>query len=241
LSTPPGDFAALAGRIHEYSGVGAGGLTVLVLMMVLPTNTPDWVRGLAWAAMATVGIDIALSLLQVRVALGPGLAIGHAALAPVVVSFLAALAVFTTLDWSLTRPETADFSKVPKLPLAAKLTPLAVLLQIVLGAAYRHRQLDVMWHMGGALLAALFLLVAPVILLQKFGEHPSLRPAAIAALSAALLQITLGIAAFVMRLLDFDTSTAFIALSAAHVVVGSVVLAASLVLAIMVTICVERE
>jgi len=116
-------------------------------------------------------------------------------------------------------------------------TPFLVIVQISLGAAYRHKVLGVMPHMAGAMLVVLPLLVVSVLLLQNFPAHPTLRPVAIAAMSVVLLQASLGIAAFVMRLMDFDTSKGFLFLAATHVCVGALTLAASVVLALEVRRC----
>jgi len=76
-----------------------------------------------------------------------------------------------------------------------------------------------------------------VLLLQSFPTHPTLKPIAIAAMSVLLLQVSLGIAVFVMRLMDFDTSNGFVFLAAAHVCAGALTLAASIVLAFEVRRC----
>jgi heme A synthase len=227
---------ALPGRIHEYLALLVSVLAVVLLLQLLPTNTADWLRGMAWGGVAVVAAEGALALLQVITPLPMWQSLTHAILAPLTVAFLTALACFTLPEWQMD-PEPVNLSPWPIVPVAAKVAPLLVLLQIAMGAAYRHKAWSVMPHMAGAMLVAAVLLVVPVMLLQQFPKHPSLRPVAIAAMSAALLQITLGITAFVMRLLDFDTSTAFIAVAASHVCVGAITLAASLVLAIEVARC----
>lgn len=233
--------AALPGRIHEYLALLVSVLAVVLLLQLLPTNTTDWLRGMAWAAVAVVAAEGALALLQVKTPLPVWQSLAHAILAPLTVAFLAAVACFTIPEWQMAPAEPVNLSEWPIVPAAAKAAPVLVLLQIAMGAAYRHKEWSVMPHMAGALLVAAVLLVVPVMLLQQFPQHPSLRPVAIAAMSAALLQITLGIAAFVMRLLDFDTSTTFIAIAASHVCVGALTLAASLVLAIEVARCTPEE
>ncbi len=235
-ATPHADTVAMAARIHAYAAAGAGAMAVLVLLSLLPTNTPNWVRALAWSAVGVLAAEAALSRFHTRDALSPALALAHAAVAPVVLAILVALAVFTMLDWSLIQPDPVDLTGSPSLALVAKLAPGLVLLQILLGVGYRHKEWGVMPHMAGAAIVAIALLVIPVLILQRFGEHASLKATATAAMSVALTQITLGIAAFLMRLLDFDTSGAFVAVAAAHVSVGALTLAASLVLAIEVSL-----
>jgi heme A synthase len=225
------DPSPQVGRIHQDAALVVGALTAGLLVWLLPSNTRGWVRGLAWSAVGVFAVDAALSMLQVKTPLPVLQAIAHATLAPVLVALLVALACFTVPEWQ-GQPEQIDTSAYSWLPTFAKAAPVLVLLQIAMGAGYRHKELGVMPHMAGAMFVAAAMLVIPVILLQQFPTHPSLRPMAIGAMSIALLQVTLGIGAFVMRLLDFDTSTAFITLTAAHLCIGALTLSASLVLAI---------
>jgi heme A synthase len=234
--TLPAATVASAGRIHEDAALLAGGMTLLLAIWLQPTNTRSWLRLIAWGAVGVVAVDAALSELQVRAALPAWQSIAHAWLAPLLVACLAAVACFTTPEWQA-EPDAVDLKEWPFIPAAAKAAPVIVLLQILMGAAYRHKEWGVMPHMAGAMLVAAALLVIPVMLLQQYPNHPSLKPISIAAMSIALVQVTLGIAALVMRLLDFDADTGFIALSAAHVCVGALTLAASLVLAIEITRC----
>ena len=236
FAATPAVASAQLGRVHQDAALAVGALTVVLLVWLMPTNTRGWVRALAWGAVGVFAVEAALSMLQVRTPLPAIQAIAHATLAPVLVALLAALACFTVPEWQV-NPEQIDTSAWSWLPGAATAAPALVLLQIAMGAGYRHKELGVMLHMAGAMVVALAMLVIPVILLQQFPKHPSLRPMAIAAMSIALLQITLGIGAFIMRLLDFDTSTAFIALAAAHVCIGALTLSASLVLAIEIGRC----
>jgi heme A synthase len=238
--TPVPAFTAQMGRAHQDLALLIGVLTVSLLVWLLPTNTRDWVRGVAWAAVGVFVADAALSMVQVKAPLPVLQSIAHAWLAPVLVALLAALAAFTKPEW-MDQPASIDCSAQPFLPLVAKAAPLLVLIQIALGAGYRHKELSIMPHMAGAMLVALAMLVVPVMLHQQFPQHNSLRPMAIAAMSIALVQVTLGIGAFVMRLLDFDTTTAFLVLAALHICTGALTLAASFVLAIEVGRCVPGE
>jgi hypothetical protein len=95
----------------------------------------------------------------------------------------------------------------------------------------------VMPHMAGAMVATLLVLALSVQLVQNFPSHPTLRPIAIASMSVLLIQVTLGIAAFVMRLLDFDTNAGFMLIAAAHICSGALTLAASVVMCLEVRRC----
>jgi hypothetical protein len=225
------------GRIHLELAAATGVATVLMLIWLLPANIPAWVRAMGWVA---VGLFAADSTIMAWTPFPPGgvpLTILHAIVAPLFLSSVIVIAFYTPQDW-INGPTIIDTTTAwPSLPLAARLTPLLVILQISLGAAYRHKIFGVMPHMAGAMLVVLALLVVSVLLLQSFPTHPTLRPVAIAAMSVVLLQVSLGITAFVMRLMDFDTGNGFVFLAAAHVCVGALTLAASIVLALEVRRC----
>lgn len=146
----------------------------------------------------------------------------HACLAPVFFSACVAIATGS--------PSQAAGRSTLRLIIRA--SPALVLLQIVLGAAYRHKAIGVMPHMAGAMLVAGLLLVLCTIVLQRFPQSPPLRTTAGTLLGIVLLQVSLGIAVFVMRLLDVETAPAFLPLAVAHVTAGSLTLAATTALAI---------
>ena len=77
----------------------------------------------------------------------------------------------------------------------------------------------------------LLALVLCATVLQRIPQKVPLRTAAMAVLSFVLTQVTLGIAAFVMRLLDADGTPFFNAVASLHFATGSLVLASTAVLA----------
>jgi hypothetical protein len=231
----------VSGRYHIYLAIATGAMTVMLLVGLTPANVPTWVRATGWVSVSLFAIDSAIMAWTPVPPVGAEQAIPHAIVAPLVFASVVVSAFYMFQDW-INGPEIADISALPSLPLIALLTPFAVILQIALGALYRHKIFSVMPHMAGAMVATLLLLVLTVQLLQNFPAHPTLRPVAIASMSVLLLQVTLGIAAFVMRLLDFDTNTGFVFLTAAHVCVGALTLAASVVMCLEVRrCCVIRE
>lgn len=89
-------------------------------------------------------------------------------------------------------------------------------------------------HMAGAMIVSMVTLVVAIVVLQQYPTHRSLRPAAISLLSIVPAQVTLGVTAFTMELLDATNSLVVVLVTSAHVVVGALTLAASMVLAIQV-------
>jgi hypothetical protein len=113
-------------------------------------------------------------------------------------------------------------------------TPPVVLLQIVLGAAYRHDMTSVMPHIAVAMGVAFLALIVCSVVLQNFPEPKSMRLAAGALIAIVLTQVCLGIGAFVMLLLGAASTAAFVLVTVAHVMVGASTLAASVVMAMQV-------
>lgn len=239
LADMPGYAGLVSGRYHLYLALAAGAMVILLLIAVTPANVPGWVRATGWVSVGLFGIDSAIMAFTTVPPVAAALAVPHAILAPLCLATVVMSAFYLPQDW-INGPDTVDLTPAPWVSTIALLTPLAVIAQVGLGALYRHKVYSVLPHMAGALVATLLVLVLSVQLLQSFPGHSTLAPVAIASMSVLLLQVTLGIAAFVMRLLDFDTTTGFLFIAAAHICVGALTLAASVVLCIEVRRCSVR-
>ena len=83
-------------------------------------------------------------------------------------------------------------------------------------------------------MATILVLIVCLIVTQDFADNRSLHSAAVVLLSIILTQITLGIVTFTMKLLNFDDTIPFLFSSMLHVMVGSLTLAASVVMGMQV-------
>lgn len=162
----------------------------------------------------------------------------HASLAPLAFSIFVAIALVTSSGWSEV-PNPVEDPDAPRLRLFAICTVPLILLQIMLGAAYRHKLTGVLPHIGGAMIVSLAILVLAMLILQRHPEHRKLRAAATWLISLLLSQVILGFTVIVMPQLKVSP-TAVVAATASHVVVGSLTLAASVVLAMQVQRNVRR-
>jgi heme A synthase len=104
------------------------------------------------------------------------------------------------------------------------------LLQILLGAAYRHGLMGVLLHILNALIVAIVVLVTCVLVIRQFPLHPSLRPAALALGIVTGVQVVLGFATYILIVIDSGTVTALLILSVGHVATGALTSAASVLL-----------
>jgi hypothetical protein len=172
---------------------------------------------------------------------GTRLAALHAVFGHIVFACIAAAALFAFMG----APDSVNFrqrklvvkSAFPLRGLALWLPPL-IATQVAMGAAYRHGQWGILPHLAGAMLVAFLLLAESVVLLQNTAEHILLRRAARLSLATVIAQVSLGVSDYLVRLLDFQDTTAWLLLSVAHVTVGSLTFAASIYLAVSVRYCV---
>jgi heme A synthase len=174
---------------------------------------------------------IALGIVIVESLLG-SIPIVHALLSPILFSLVVSIAVFTSKDWQ-SAPSLVE-SQWSGLPTLGISVPILVVLQIGLGAAFRHNAMGVLWHILDAMIVLLVILCAGVFVLRQHPEHPSLRPAALAVVIITGVQVLLGFSVFIVLLVSSQNNIGLIVTGILHVANGSLTLAASVVLAMQI-------
>ena len=205
----PVETVAHLRQIHE---VLAGVVAVLALGLAIAASAgkdQPSVQSAAWLAAGLVLADAGLT------------GILHAVLAPFVFSSVVAVAVLTS------KRSQEPPRQVPGL---AVWVPMVLVLQIILGAGFRHDILGVIWHILNAMVVMVLILVLGVRVLRKYPGHPTLRPAALSLLIVTGVQVLLGFAVYVTLILVSENNLALTVTSAVHVLTGSLTLAASVVL-----------
>jgi heme A synthase len=162
--------------------------------------------------------------------LSPVTDILHALMGQISFASAALVAIFTSERWQR-GPNFFQDSWRPPLRKLAFYLPAIVILQIILGAAFRYRAASVLWHILNAMIVLLSILVVCIFLVRQFPEHPSLRPTAIALGGIAGVQVFLGFTTFMLLLLFPESSPAVIIVSVVHVATGALTLAATVSLA----------
>jgi heme A synthase len=205
----------VSGAIVTSTGHGAAAHTALGVIFagVLLAVAIRQRSRVAWTALALVALDAGIGF--------PGFALLHAVLAQLIFAV-------TVAGAHQNRSCPPEASSIRRFALAV---PPLVLLQTGLGGAYRHKAIGVLPHMAGAMVVVLLTMLVCVVILQRFPLPGPLRSSAIALISVILIQISLGIAAFLMRLLDADQSPVFAWVAVAHVTTGALTLGASVILA----------
>lgn len=215
------------GQTHAWLGAA-----VTVLMAGLPIwlsrfKELAWLRRLAWAALVAnivqdlVAFESAPLPVPVRIA--------HSLLGQLFFLATVAIAVFTSRSWNQAPRPVQDGSRARFL---ATTTAALVLLQVTLGAAFRHGVTGVLPHILGALVVAVFLGPAMAAILRT--ETPDVRSAAITLIMLTTVQLLLGFAVLTMQSFDDIDPLVVIIAATAHVTIGAFTLAAAVITAILI-------
>jgi len=231
LATPsPAALAAASGLFspkgHQHAAELVGALTVILAIWAFVTEKQASVRRLAWIPLVIVLAEIGLGHAAGKAA--PTVGLLHAFLAPILLASVVALTFAISPIWR-SEPVMIQDRGWPPLRGLAKTALVFVVLQVALGASFRHGAVGVLYHVVGALLLVLTLL-AFVVCLTTLANHPLLGPAAISLLVLTFVQVFLGLTVLVMS----DQTLAKLAgllVGTAHVTLASLILAVTVLVA----------
>jgi heme A synthase len=222
---------------HRFAGWVVGALTIVVAVSLWVKARQSPVRWLGWLALFMVGVQGLLGIFRVQLnaLVGPNLALVHGCFAQLALGSLVGVAVVTSPAWWRQPPEG---TVRPDLRRLALLVCVLVYAQIVFGAFVRHFH-DPLAQRAHAVFA--FVVTAGVVLLVRAawaGRGGPRRAAGILA-GLVLLQIMLGVEAWMGRFgsgIPVELQGANPALDyvrSAHFVVGSIVFAAAITVALL--------
>jgi heme A synthase len=215
------------GECHLWLSAGVAMLSIAAVLCMRSAGAGLWVRRLGWMVLAVVAVEAALGFLPLPQP--PAVRIAHAFLAQLFFPLTVAIAALSSTGW---KPHPAPMEAAGPLLLCARITPIVVLAQVALGTLFRHGALGIGPHLIGAFLVALFMLAMalPVI----YGpEYRGLQLAAKMFLTAASVQVFLGLALFSMQSMDVDPA-AMIVVTMVHAGVAGLTLAATIMLAVLI-------
>ncbi len=229
----------VGGIRFEYSHrVVAGIVSLLTLALAIWITKVDkrsLAKKLGWAA---VGLVIAQALLGgLRVLEGdPAVsATAHATLAQIFFLTIVGITVYLSPWWQRNSPRLEDRGS-PHAATLALATTAVILVQILLGAAYRHGATDIIPHLIGAAVVTVMVVWTGRIVKKRFKGNGSLRTGVALLHTFFGIQILLGFAAWwaMTRLVDIVQPTdMFVTLTVAHVLGGALLLASSTLLMLM--------
>ena len=135
---------------HRFIAGMVGIATFALAVWAWLTERRAWVRRLALIAFAGVVLQAVIGGVRVHFpAYKPLIAVPHALIAQSFFGVIVSLAVFTSKSWWQQREIKPDAGGLPLRTLTA-LSVAAVLMQLVLGAAFRHGASGIIPHAAGA-------------------------------------------------------------------------------------------
>jgi cytochrome c oxidase assembly protein subunit 15 len=225
---------------HRMIATTVGVLTIALAIYIRVKEKRMWIWRLGLFALMAVVAQGILGGLTVKMMLPLPVSTAHATLAQLFFCTTVSLAVFTSRSWTEASvlPEEKGTLPLRYLCTAALVT---IFLQLVLGATLRHsakwdQQLPielVLAHIGGALAVTIALGVTSFNVLRRHkGETFLTRPATIALL-LLVVQLFLGVTAYLTRLgspNDPQPLHPMIGVTVAHVACGALVFATTIIL-----------
>jgi cytochrome c oxidase assembly protein subunit 15 len=226
---------------HRLVAATVGLLTCVLLGYILRVEKRSWVRKLGFCAVFAVVAQGLLGGLTVKLMLPLVVSAAHATLAQLFFCTTVSLAVFTSRSWIEAGALPAEERQILPLRYLCTAALVTIFLQLIIGATLRHsatwdRPLPVdlvLTHVGGAFAVTLALGIAATTTLRRHkGQTFLTRPATIA-LVLLVVQLFLGLEAFMTRVAspnDPQPLNPMIGITVAHVACGALVFATTIVL-----------
>ncbi|HEV2287520.1 MAG TPA: COX15/CtaA family protein [Candidatus Acidoferrales bacterium] len=217
---------------HRLAAATVAILTSILAVFIWLRESRHWVRILGVAAFLLVVAQALLGRFTVKTFLDPPVSAAHATLAELFFIVTVSLAVFTGKWWVSDVPQLHD-EESPRLFALALATSCAILVQIVLGAAFRHNAFGIIPHLIGAVVVTGMVFWTVLAAATRFRKVRDLRAAARYLEILLGLQILLGGAAYWAVLAARDAvqpTPLYVIITVAHVAVGALTFAASVFL-----------
>ena len=217
-------------RMHRHLGEAVGCLALVTVAWLLLSDSQRWLKTVGLLALLLFGAQAWLGVVTTRT---PEVGVAHAILSHLCFALLTLLALGASPAWYRDAALLEDRGW-PSLRSLAWVTPPAVLLQIALGAAYRHNLLSAMPHIAWAFAVILLILMLATFSISALPadaaeprQHQGLRRGAIALMILVFVQLILGVGAFLARLNlagGLASEELLSALRATHLGLGALVL-----------------
>jgi cytochrome c oxidase assembly protein subunit 15 len=218
---------------HRMIASFVGILTIILALWLWRAEERGWVKKLGWAALAAVVAQGLLGGLTVIFLLPTAVSVGHACLAQLFFSTTVVLALVTSPGWRRGFPEPRADAGSPSLRTLCAAANAAIFTQLLMGAALRHKGFGIIPHLVGAALVAVLVVWVLARVVSSFAGEARLLSRALTLNVLVMLQLVLGSASYWIRQLTADypqPMLPMVALTVAHVAVGAVILATSIVL-----------
>ncbi|MEP6718323.1 MAG: COX15/CtaA family protein [bacterium] len=229
---------------HRMVATTVGLLTIGLVIFLFAKEKRRWVRRLGLLALFGVIAQGLLGGLTVKLSLPLAVSTAHATLAQLFFCTTVSLAVFTSRSWMTDRPVLEERPGLP-LRYICSAAAATIFLQLIIGATLRH---SATWdkplptdllltHIGGAVAVTLLLGSAALLVLRRHRGQPFLTRPATVALLLLVVQLFLGLAAYLTRTAspnDPQPLNPMVGVTVAHVACGALVFATTIVLTLRV-------
>ena len=213
-------------------------LTLAIAIWTLLVEHRRWLRWLAVGAFCTVIAQAILGGLTVLFLQPPAVSTAHATVAQTFFCIAVAIAVFTGRKWIEEQPQVEFDSRRPSLYRLTWLSIFVVYVQLILGGMFRHHGMSWWPHVLHAGIVAFVVAWTAVRALSVYSRIEAVRRPAIIMQSLLIMQLCLGFTAFLTRVAwgkdAVQPELPMVAATVAHVAVGALLLATTVVLAIQV-------
>jgi heme A synthase len=151
---------------------------------------------------------------------------------------LVLIALFTSRSWVEDTPHVENDDRRPNLFTLALLSIFVLYVQLILGAMFRHHGLSWWPHVLNAATVAVVLPWTSIRALSRYSSIDQVRKPAITMLGLMIAQLCLGFVAFLTRVAwgrdAVQPELPMVVSTVAHVAVGALLLAATVVMAVQV-------
>jgi cytochrome c oxidase assembly protein subunit 15 len=223
---------------HRMVAGTLGMLTLAIAIWTLLVERRRWLRWLAIGALCTFVTQATLGGMTVLFFQPPWLSTAHATVAQTFFCIAVVIAVFTGRRW-IEEPSRVDFdSRRPSLFTLTLLSIFLLYVQLILGGMFRHHGMSWWPHVVHAVLVAFVLSWTAIRAISVYSDIDAVRRPAILMLSLLITQLCLGFTAFLTRVAwgrnAVQPELPMVATTVAHVAVGALLLATTVILSIQV-------
>ena len=221
---------------HRMVAEFVGLLTIALAIWTWRAERRRWLRILAVAGVGTVIVQGVLGGLTVLFYLPAPISSAHAAVAQTFFCIAVCIAMFTGQQWVEETPQVEIDTRRPSLFTLTLLSIFVLYVQLILGAMFRHKGMSWWPHVVHAAVVAIVLTWTSIRALSVYSRIEAIKKPAILLLSLLITQLCLGFAAFLTRVAwgkeALQPELPMVISTVAHVAVGALLLATTVVLAI---------
>jgi heme a synthase len=218
---------------HRMIAGTVGILTILLAIWIWRQDSRRWVRWVGFAAVMAVLVQALLGGITVLFFLPVAISTAHATLGQIFFCTATSLAFFTRADWNWNEPKVEDTAS-PSLQHLTTITTGVILIQLILGAVYRHSKEGIITpHVVGACVVTLLVGWVVSTVLMRFAKQPELLHPALLLGGLLVAQLFLGVGSYFMKMAARTAPQPLppvVDITTAHVTVGALVLVTSLYL-----------